>query len=74
MKHKKEEVSLKAKICTVISGTIVLGIGIFSVYAGMPSCAIESIDHPLWGLLMILIAFSALAILFWGYKSDNSNK
>lgn len=74
MKRKKEKVSLKAKICTIISGTIVLGIGIFSVYAEMPSCAIESIDNPLWGLLMILIAFFALVVLYWGYKPDKPTK
>lgn len=32
-KHKKEEVSTKAKVCTVISGALALLVVAFSVYA-----------------------------------------
>lgn len=34
--RKKENVPFKAKVCTVISGALVLGLGVFSVYADVP--------------------------------------
>lgn len=72
MKRKKSNVPLKAKICTVISGAIVIGVCVFSIYAQMPSCAIKSIDNPLWGGLSVLVLFLALGILYWGYMTDET--
>lgn len=69
-KHKKEEVSTKAKVCTVISGALVLLVVAFSVYAEKPTCAIESIHNPLWGILCLIITFFAGYILLWGYRSS----
>lgn len=69
-KHKKEEVSTKAKVCTVISGALVLLVVAFSVYAEMPTCATESIHNPLWGVLCLIITFFAGYILLWGYRSS----
>lgn len=71
MRKKKENVPIKAKICTVIAGMIVVAVCAFSLYAEMPSCKIKSIDNPLWGIFMIGVLLLALAILYWGYNSDN---
>lgn len=68
--HKSEDVSTRAKICTVISGTIVVLVVAFSVYAEMPTCAIENIEHPLWGVLCLIIVLFAGFILIWGYRSS----
>ena len=71
-KHKKKSVSLRAKICTVISGTIMVAILTFSLYAEMyadsPSFPIKSIDNWLWGLLMVFAGLCAVGILYWGYS------
>ena len=68
-KHQKEEVSTKIKVCTVISGVLLFLVLAFSFYAEMPTCAIESIESPWWGVLCLIILFFAGYILIWSYRS-----
>lgn len=67
---KKGDVSTKAKVCTVISGALLFLVLALSVYGEMPNCAIESIDHPLWGVLCLIILFLAGYLLIWGWRSS----
>ena len=65
---RKEDVPLKAKVCTVISGIVVLLALGFIVYIEMPACKIQNVDNPIWAIPFLATMFLALAILFWGYK------
>ena len=66
-KHSQDTVQRKAKVCTVVSGIIVVASVAFSVYAGFPNSAIPDKDNPLWGLLVILVLLAMAALLAWGW-------
>lgn len=68
--RKRDDASTKVKVCTAISGTLLFLVLALSVYGQMPNCAIESIDHPLWGVLCLIILFIAAYILIWGWRSS----
>lgn len=70
MKHQKESIPLKAKVCTVLAWIILIGVVCFSVYAQMPVCTIASIDNPLLGVFSLIILAIAVAVFCWGYKPN----
>lgn len=74
MKRQKGNIPLKAKICTAIAWTMLIGVVSFSVYAQMPVCQIASIDNPLWGILSLIILAIAVGVFYWGYKPDKPTK
>ena len=67
-RKKKERIPLRTYVCTIVSAAIVLAVFAFSVYAQMPGCAIQNIDDPMWGLLVIAVLLCAAGLLMWGWK------
>jgi len=66
-KHSRDIVPLKAKVCTVVSGVVVVASVAFSVYAGFPDSSIPDKDNPLWGILVILVLLASATLLAWGW-------
>ena len=65
----KDNISIRAKVCTILSGLLVISVLAFAVYARSRGCKIPNIKNPAWGVLVMVVCLIAIWILIWGWKT-----
>ena len=65
----KDNISIRAKVCTILSGLLVISVLAFAVYARSRGCKIPNIKNPACWLLVMVVCVIAIWILIWGWKT-----
>lgn len=65
---RKSTIPTRAKLCTLLSGILIIATLSFAVYASFPNSAIPDKDNPLWGTLVGVIMVLTYLLLLWGWK------